>query len=407
MPIPKIASPQSPADYRPISITPVLSRVLERLVVTHYIYPSLQSPPPTLSFADQFAFQPTASTTAALIQLLHTVTTLLDTNLYVIVYALDFSRAFDSVRHSAVLDKYLQLQIPDNIYNWIEAFFRDHSHCTRFSSDCSGFQKIMASIIQGSAIGPASYVVTAADLHPVTTGNSMTKYADDTYLVVPASNAESCAAEINNIEEWSVANNLKLNKSKSSEIIFVPSRSRRAIDIPPPAVAGFERVEQVKILGVTISRRFSVSSHVDRLLASCAQTLFALRTLRHHGLNNSSIQAIFQATVVAKLAYAAPAWLGFAKTVDRARLEAFLKRSVSFGYRSASSPTFASICDEAENKLFRNIITNPTHLLHPLLPPLREKHYDLRDRPHPHQLPSRTTALRDSNFMIRMLFKDM
>jgi hypothetical protein len=86
------------------------------------------------------------------------------------------------MRHSAVLDKYLQLQIPDNIYNWIEGFFRDHSHCTRFGSDVSGFQKILASIIQGSALGPASYVVTAADLHAITPGNAMVKYVDDTYL---------------------------------------------------------------------------------------------------------------------------------------------------------------------------------------------------------------------------------
>jgi len=91
----------------------------------------------------------------------HTITTLLQTNRYVIVYALDFSKAFDSVRHSAVLDKYLQLEMPDNIYNWIESFFCYHSLCTSFGIECSEFQKIMASIIQGSDIGPASYVVTA------------------------------------------------------------------------------------------------------------------------------------------------------------------------------------------------------------------------------------------------------
>jgi len=406
LPIPKIASPHTPADYRPISITPVLSRIMERIVVTDYIYPSLQSPPPTLTFIDQFAFQPTSSTTAALIQLLHTVTTLLDSNLFVIVYALDFSKAFDSVRHSAVLDKYLQLHIPDNIYNWIEAFFRDHSHCTRFGSDCSGFQKILASIIQGSAIGPASYVVTAADLHPITVGNSMVKYADDTYLVVPATNAKSCAAEISNIENWAIANNLQLNRAKSAEIVFVSPKSRRLIEIPPPAVPGFDRVDQIKVLGVTISRKFSTASHVQHLLAACAQTLFALRTLRHHGLNSSSIQTIFQATVVAKLAYASPAWVGFASAADRARLEAFLKRSVSFGYRSATSPTFASICDDADNLLFKKVLSNRSHLLYPLLPPLRENPYNLRARCHPHQLPARTTALRDNNFIIRMLFKD-
>jgi len=57
----------------------------------------------------------------------------------------------------------------DNIYNWIESFlsfFGDHSHCTKFGTEVSEFRKIMASIIQGSGIGPASYVVIAADLGP-------------------------------------------------------------------------------------------------------------------------------------------------------------------------------------------------------------------------------------------------
>ena len=58
MPIPKSSTPIQPADYMPISITPVLSRVLERIVVRDFIYPSFQSPPFGLSFHDQFVFQP-------------------------------------------------------------------------------------------------------------------------------------------------------------------------------------------------------------------------------------------------------------------------------------------------------------------------------------------------------------
>jgi hypothetical protein len=59
----------------------------------------------------------------------------------------------------------------------------------------------MVNIIQGSGIGPASCVVTASDLHPVTIGNSMGKYADDTYLVVPAANVVSCAEQVAHIED--------------------------------------------------------------------------------------------------------------------------------------------------------------------------------------------------------------
>ena len=204
----KVSTPVVPADFRPISITPVLSRVLERIVVTDFIYPSLQYPPPGLSFSDQFAFQPSASTTVALVHLLHTITDLLKTNPYVTVYALDFSKAFDSVRQSAVLEKYSRLNLPDNIYNWVEAFFREHKHCTRFGDDISQFRTILASIIQGSAIGPVSYVVTASDLHVAVSGNFIDKYADDTYLIIPSVNNGFCATEINGVETSAAANKI-------------------------------------------------------------------------------------------------------------------------------------------------------------------------------------------------------
>jgi len=112
-----MAAPRTSADYRPISITSVISRILERIVVREYIYPSLRNPPPSLTFRDQFAFQPTGSTTAAIVHLVHTITAVLENNPFVVVLALDFSETFDSVRHSAVIGKFSFLHMPDHIYN--------------------------------------------------------------------------------------------------------------------------------------------------------------------------------------------------------------------------------------------------------------------------------------------------
>jgi len=50
----------------------------------------------------------------------------------------------------------------------------------------------MASVIQGSSLGPALFIVTAADLRPLQPGNVIIKFADDTYLVILASNTDSC-----------------------------------------------------------------------------------------------------------------------------------------------------------------------------------------------------------------------
>ena len=90
---------------------------------------------------------------------------------------------------------------------------------------------ISASIIQGSAVGPVLYVVNAGDLIP---GNRFCKYADDTYLVIPAINIDSRTEELDSIHTWASTNNLKLNLKKSVEIVFVDSTRRRHVQLPNP-----------------------------------------------------------------------------------------------------------------------------------------------------------------------------
>ena len=69
-PVPKKACPESFADYRPISVTPIISRLAEKLVVQYWLRPAL----PNSLLQDQFGFRPTGSTTSALINLVHNVT---------------------------------------------------------------------------------------------------------------------------------------------------------------------------------------------------------------------------------------------------------------------------------------------------------------------------------------------
>ena len=85
---------------------------------------------------------------------------MLDTQPFVRVFALDFSKAFDTVRHAVLVEKMARLALPDAVYNWTKDFFSGHSHCTRFEGDTSELTDILASVIQGSPIGPASFVVT-------------------------------------------------------------------------------------------------------------------------------------------------------------------------------------------------------------------------------------------------------
>ena len=79
-PVPKVTHPKALADFRPISITPVLTRIMERLIITQFLYAAFTSPSKTPQFSDQYAFRPTGSPTSTIISLLHTVTHLLIDN---------------------------------------------------------------------------------------------------------------------------------------------------------------------------------------------------------------------------------------------------------------------------------------------------------------------------------------
>ena len=101
------------------------------------------------------------------------------------------------------------------------------------------------------------HVVNAGDLTQLTLGNVFCKYADDTCLVIPASNVDSRTREIENIRSWSCANNLNLNLKKSSEIVFVDSMRQRQIQLPTCSLMeGMPRVCSLKILGITINSHF-------------------------------------------------------------------------------------------------------------------------------------------------------
>jgi len=102
---------------------------------------------------------------------IHTVINLLQCNPFVVVISLDFSKAFDTVRHSTLLSKLAELDLLTSVYNWLADFFSGHSHHTVFNGDVSRTRSVTASIVQCSSIGSAAYTMTAADLRPLNPDN--------------------------------------------------------------------------------------------------------------------------------------------------------------------------------------------------------------------------------------------
>ena len=103
------------------------------------------------------------------------------------------------------------------------------------------------------------------------------------------------------------------------------------------------------------------------------------------------------------LLYASPAWIGFLNANLLNMIEAFLLKSKRFGYCPRNMPSFQTLCQTTDQKLFNSIISNSCHVLYHLLPPINQHSYNLRARPHNFTLP-----LKDNrNFLSRMLFTNI
>ena len=133
--------------------------------------------------------------------LLQKTTDLLHLNEFVAIISVDFTKAFDRVRHHVLSQKFLQLDLPGHIHNWVMDYFKGRGHSTKAVDISSLIAWINASIIQDSGIGPSSYVVAASDLHPRHKQNAMTKFADDTYLLVGSMRIGTLVDEFDNIKE--------------------------------------------------------------------------------------------------------------------------------------------------------------------------------------------------------------
>ena len=154
---------------------------------------------------------------------------MLANNDYVHVLSFDFSKAFDTVRHASLMSKLAQLALLDGVYDWAVDFFENHAHCTKFDETISAVAVIHASVIQGSALGPAVQ-------HPIpllrltcTISTSVIAFLNlqMTHLVIDfCLMHEHVPRRDPNLQAWAADNNLKLNKDKTKDIVFTAGRMR-------------------------------------------------------------------------------------------------------------------------------------------------------------------------------------
>jgi hypothetical protein len=358
---------------------------------------------PSQQVTDQFAYKPTGSTTAALIATIHHISHLLESCSYVRCILIDYSKAFDTINHSILFQKLLQLPLPSNVILWIFNFLSGRTQAVSSFGQISCWLPVTQSIIQGSGIGPSLYITYASDLRTLSPYNVIIKYADDTTLLVAQHSSVDIEQEYNHVCSWSANNKLTINTGKTKEIVFHRPSSRH-LNIPPP-LPGIERVKQATLLGIDLTDTLSTAVYVNRLLMQVNQRLYLLSQLKSQGMQRPALRQLFTGLVINKITYALPAYAGHLSADDRNRINSLSRKAQRRGITDTAFD-IDSLIDTFDRKLFRQI-TQPGHCLYHLLPPKTSTYcpYQLRKRQHPYQLPHIEFSQYKNSFINRCLFK--
>ena len=156
-----------------------------------------------------------------------------------------------------------------------------------------------------------------------------------------------------------------------------------------------------------VSTKIAFSPHIQNLTAKAATTLYALKTLKVHGLQGKALWEVARATLVAQITYASPSWSGFIKCDELTRLKAIVSKASRYGYLPADFPSLEQLLDSSDESLFTATRHNPQHVLHQLLPLPKITGYNLRLRGHGLTLPDLQSSYMRKNFLNRMLYSDI
>ena len=308
-PIHKSGNISDPSNFRPISIVPVIAKIVER-AVHQQLYKYLSDN--HLLSSSQHGFRPRHSTETALTSISDQILSSFDHGEVSLLCLLDLSKCFDVIDHSKLLSK-LSLHGIDT--SWFSAYLRNHTQSVSLTDSLGGVKTSLPlpnsiGVFQGSSLGPLLYCVFANDLSLFAEDAVVVQYADDTQILVSGKKSEiqnvvsRMERALSSLDNWFRANGLKVNAAKTQLMLLGSPQNLRTVNDIKVKFRDQDLVpiSEAKNLGLTFDRSLCWDRHVSTVTQRCFGVLTGLSHLRGH-LPTAVLSALINALVFSQVRY--------------------------------------------------------------------------------------------------------
>lgn len=319
-PVFKTGETSQMTNYRPISVLPVFSKLLERIIYNRvYNFITEQK----LLFRNQFGFQSSHSTEHAILEFIDNILKSFDNGQMTLGVFIDLSKAFDTVDHEILLQKLKFLGIRGTYLKWFKSYLNNRKQFIPFDNGKkqSLWRLITCGVPQGSILGPLLFLLYVNDLHKASNQISAIMFADDTNLFYSHSDLNTLYQKMNEelikITQWFSANKLSLNLKKTQYSLFHSNNKKSKIpeSIPTISINGMEitRSNTSKFLGVIIDENLNWKYHLLHVRNKISKNIGILYKLRHL-VDEKSLTQLYFSFINSYINYGNCAWASTNKT---------------------------------------------------------------------------------------------
>ena len=306
-PIPKVGNTHLVNNWRPISIVPLIGKLMEKLC-TNLLNKHLEIN--NILCDEQYGFRPKRSTSLAIFNYIKSITEEINRKKIVGAIYLDFAEAFDSINHDLLIHKLSDMGCNKRLLFWIKNYLKNRKIRTKLNNTISTTEPLICGVPQGSVLGPALFLCYINDLALTVRrlGLDVSLFADD--AVIYCSNHDQQFIQmrleraLSKIIYWCKANFININIGKTKFCIYGTKSRVEAIDINTIGEPESEisRCHQYCYLGVKLDEYLTLKQNYNNVFKKFSYKVYQFGKIKKY-INTPTRILVYKQTVMPLVEY--------------------------------------------------------------------------------------------------------